>query len=142
MASDARYPFVLDVNALVSAFLFPESSPGRVLDFVLERHKLLMSLAVAAELAEVLTRPKFDRYLSQQRREELLIGTISASEFIEPAIAIATCRDATENRILELSIAGRAEAVVTGDQDLLVLHPFQGIPILTPHEFLSQYAAE
>jgi putative PIN family toxin of toxin-antitoxin system len=100
-----------------------------------------MSLDVAAEPAEVLMRPKFDRYLNQQRREELLIGTISSSEFIEPAITITACRDATDNKILELSVCGRADAIVTGDQDLLVLHPFQGIPILAPHSFLLRYLA-
>lgn len=142
MASDARYPFVLDVNALVSAFLFPQSSSGRALEFVLDRHMLLMSLGVAAELAEVITRPKFVRYLSQERREELLVGTISASQFLEPTLSITACRDATDNKILELSVSGRAEAIVTGDQDLLVLHPFQGIPILAPHAFLSHYLAE
>jgi uncharacterized protein len=141
MASKPRYPFVLDTNTLVSAFLFPESLPGSALNFVLDRHRLLMSLEVAAELMEVLARTKFDRFLSQQRREELLIGTIRASDFVVPTTTVTICRDASDNKILELAVEGRGSAIVTGDKDLLVLAAFDGIPIQAPRMFLSRFGA-
>ncbi|WP_459868116.1 putative toxin-antitoxin system toxin component, PIN family [Endothiovibrio diazotrophicus] len=49
------------------------------------------------------------------------------------------CRDPKDNKFLELAVAGGASALITGDQDLLALHPFRGIPILAPADFLAQY---
>jgi predicted nucleic acid-binding protein len=48
---------------------------------------------------------------------------------------IAACRDPTDDMFLELAVNGRADMIVTGDLDLLVLHPFRGIPIITPLAF-------
>jgi len=50
------------------------------------------------------------------------------------------CRDPDDDKLLEIVIAGSADCLVTGDQDLLVLHPFQGIPILNPVGFLDAVA--
>ncbi|MEX2316777.1 MAG: putative toxin-antitoxin system toxin component, PIN family [Pirellulales bacterium] len=141
MASDLPHHFVLDVNTIVSAYLFPESIPGQALDFVLGQHRLLMSMDVASELADVVRRQKFDRYLSQRRREELLAGTIRSSDIVDTSITIAVCRDPSDNKLLELAVDGSAAVIVSGDADLLALHPFRGIPILTPRQFLSQFAA-
>jgi putative PIN family toxin of toxin-antitoxin system len=132
--------FVLDTNTLVSAFLFPESAPGKTLSFVLSHGQLLMSLDLATELAEVLRREKFDRYLTRKRREELVAAAIRQSYFVAPTAEIAVCRDPEDNKVLELSVDGSATALVTGDADLRALHPFQGIPILGPRDFLSHYA--
>jgi hypothetical protein len=137
MPSEPRRRYVLDVNALVSAFLFPESAPGRVLEFVLREHELLMSLELAAEAIEVFRRPKFDRYLARERREELVIGTIRTSVFVQTTETISACRDSDDNRVLEQAVAGGASAIVTGDRDLLALEPFRGIVILSPRDFLA-----
>ena len=59
--------------------------------------------------------------------------------FIEPKIEITECRDPKDNKFLELAVAGKADCIVTGDKDLLVLHPFRNIRIITPKEFLSQF---
>jgi predicted nucleic acid-binding protein len=50
---------------------------------------------------------------------------------------IDACRDPKDNRILELAVSGAAVMIVTGDRDLLGLHPFRGIPIVTPAEFVE-----
>jgi putative PIN family toxin of toxin-antitoxin system len=139
MTSEPRGRFVLDVNALISAYLFPNSAPGQSLTFVLERHQLLMSLAVAAELTDVLRREKFDRYVNRRRREELLAETIQSSDFIDVSVTVRKCRDPDDDKLLELALAGQATAIVTGDSDLIALHPFQGILILSPHDFLQQF---
>lgn len=47
------------------------------------------------------------------------------------------CRDPRDDKFLELAVNGRADVIVSGDKDLLALHPFRGIPILTPAEFLE-----
>lgn len=135
MANES-HRYVFDVNALISAFLFPESAPGNALEFVLTEHRLLMSLELAAEAIAVFRRAKFDRYLSRERREELVLGTIRASEFVQTTETINECRDPDDNRVLELAVAGGAVAIVTGDKDLLVLSSFRGIQIVEPRNFL------
>jgi len=142
MISDAPDRIVIDTNSLVSAYLFPHSIPGQVLDVVLAKHRLLMSIEVATELTDVMRREKFDRFLSRRRREELVAGTIRESEFVETSSDITACRDAADNKFLELAVDGQASTMVTGDTDLLALHPFRGIQILTARDFLAQYATE
>jgi len=51
--------------------------------------------------------------------------------------AVTVCRDPDDNKLLEIAVAGRADCLVTGDQDLLILDRFRGIPILTPTGFLT-----
>jgi putative PIN family toxin of toxin-antitoxin system len=137
MGTDVRRRYAFDVNALVSAFLFPDSLPGRALESVLVGHDLLMSLELAAEATDVMRREKFDRYIARERREALLAGTIRSSVFIQTSSSISACRDPDDNRILELAVDGNATAIVSGDSDLLVLHPFRGIAILNPHDFVA-----
>jgi uncharacterized protein len=47
------------------------------------------------------------------------------------------CRDVADNKYLELAIASDAAAIVTGDQDLLILNPWRGIRVLPPVDYLS-----
>ena len=93
MPNEQRARIVCDTNILVSAFLFPNSVPGQALELVLQHHRLLMSLYAGAELADVIRRDKFDAFLSPQRREELIAGTIRDSEFVETSIIVTACRD-------------------------------------------------
>ena len=51
--------------------------------------------------------------------------------------AITACRDPQDDKVLEIAVAGKADVIVTGDDDLLALHPFEGIPIVGPAEFLA-----
>lgn len=60
---------------------------------------------------------------------------------VEPEIRLAVCRDPSDDRMLELAVAGGAAAIIAGDQDLLTLSPFRGIPILSPRAFLERYEA-
>jgi uncharacterized protein len=47
------------------------------------------------------------------------------------------CRDTRDDKFLEVAFNGQADAIISGDADLLELNPFRGIPILSPREFLS-----
>ena len=100
-----------------------------------------MSMALSEELADVLDRPRFDSYISRQEREEFLIVLLNASELVEVVDQIQVCRDPKDDKILELAVSGKADYIVTGDDDLLVLNPFQGISIITPTDFLLVSAA-
>jgi len=51
--------------------------------------------------------------------------------------AVLVCRDPKDDKFLDVAVEGHADAIVSGDEDLLVLHPFQGIPTVQPARFLA-----
>ena len=135
MSSKQR--FVFDTNAIVSAFLFEDSTPGRALLVALDAGDVLLSVQIATELTSVLRREKFDRYISQQKRERLLKALIQSCVLIDVTSSIDACRDPKDNMVLELAVSGAAHCVISGDEDLLTLNPFREIPILKPVAFLA-----
>jgi len=135
MSSKANYVF--DTNIIVSALLFEDSKPALALQEALDQGNLLLSMEVAEEIAEVLRRSKFDRYVKRKTREEFLRTYILEAVFVEIIKTIQVCRDPKDNEFLELAVNGNASHLITGDEDLLTLNPFQGISILTPNQFLE-----
>ncbi|MHC5855319.1 putative toxin-antitoxin system toxin component, PIN family [Nostoc sp.] len=129
--------FVFDTNVLISAFLFSQSKPRQALDQATVIGVIILSNSVLSELEEVLYRPKFDRYLTKERRQEFLEDLTENAQFIDVTEQIDECRDPKDNKYLELALSGQAECIVTGDDDLLVLNPWRGIEILTVQEFLA-----
>jgi len=129
--------FVLDTNVIVSAVLLAGSVPRQAFDKALDEGTILISVPVLLELAEVLSRQKLDRYVLEEERMRFLIALLKEAELVEITEAITDCRDAKDNKFLELAVSGRADFIVSGDADLLALAPFRGIPLLTPREFLS-----
>jgi putative PIN family toxin of toxin-antitoxin system len=104
---------------------------------VADQGRLLLSDATAAELEEVLRRPKFDKYTEEHARLEFLAALIRQAEAVEITVTVTGCRDWKDDTFLELAVNGRASHLVSGDADLLVLQPFRGIEILTPQAFLA-----
>lgn len=129
--------FVFDTSAIVSALLFEQSVPGRAFYAALEHGQILVSQEALEELRDVLSRRKFDRYLDQEDRDDFLAKLVREATLVEVSEEIHDCRDARDNKFLELAVAGHARCLVSGDNDLLVLSPFRGIPILTPARFLE-----
>jgi uncharacterized protein len=66
------------------------------------------------------------------------LSLVQKSTLIKIQEKIEECRDPKDNKFLELAIDGKATEIVSGDQDLLILHPFRGIPIVTVSQFLTQ----
>lgn len=132
---------VFDTNVLVSAALFPRSVPGQALRRAREIGMLLTTRDLVAELRDVLARGKFDRYVSAAMRDEFLIAYISEAAFVVVAEHLSVCRDPKDDLVLEAAINGHAACIVSGDDDLLVLHPFRDISILRPAEFITHHSA-
>ena len=128
-------PVVLDTNVLVSAALFPLSHPWQVFEIVRGQGSLIASVDTLAEVNNVLKRPRFDRYLRRTLRDEFLHSLGQMAVTIEINQTIRACRDPKDDKFLELAVCGNATHIVSGDRDLLALHPFRGIPILTPRHF-------
>ncbi|MFM1843741.1 MAG: hypothetical protein RLZZ490_2484 [Cyanobacteriota bacterium] len=129
--------YVLDTNIIVSALLFKNSQPRRALDKAKHQGTILMSPLIWEEITEVLKRPKFERYVSSVERDLFIIWFGELVRFVEITQKVTACRDAKDDKFLELAINGNAELIVSGDQDLLVLNPFRGISIITVKDFLE-----
>jgi putative PIN family toxin of toxin-antitoxin system len=140
MSESVRHVF--DTNTLVSAILFEHSTPGQALRRALSRGRVLLSSSTLEELAEVLQREKFARYVTAAEREEFLVAFVERALFVEPMEEVRACRDAKDDKFLELAVSGRAAYIISGDADLLVLHPFRDIAIMTAAEFLHATAEE
>ncbi|MDQ6694159.1 MAG: putative toxin-antitoxin system toxin component, PIN family [Chloroflexota bacterium] len=92
------------------------------------------------ELDEVLSRPKFDRYLSREARERFFQAFVVNTTLVHVTEQFTVCRDPEDNAVLELAVSGGATYIITGDEDLLVLDPFRGISIITTDRFLLDFA--
>jgi putative PIN family toxin of toxin-antitoxin system len=134
MINDRR--IVFDTNALVSYFLIADSVTARAVQKATHEAVLLASEPTIAELAEVLSRRKFDRYASLEERKSFVKLVASTVEMIPVTAVIHACRDPKDDKFLEVAVSGKANHIVTGDKDLLSLNPFHGISILTPAEYL------
>lgn len=128
---------VVDTNVLVSAALVPDSKPYQALKLAIRRGKLLLSGPVLAELYEVLARERFRKYIDEDDVRAYLAALVRQAEWVDPGVKIRACRDPKDDKYLELAVSGSAAFLVTGDVDLIVLNPFQGIQIVTPQSFLS-----
>jgi putative PIN family toxin of toxin-antitoxin system len=133
--------FVLDTNVIVSAVLFPNSQPNLAIKQAQNIGTIIQSPATWLELEKVLARPKFDRYVTQAERQAFLLDFSQTIDLIlENSFTTNECRDPKDNKYLELAVNGKAEYIITGDQDLLVLHPFRSVNILKVEEFLCFYS--
>ena len=129
---------VIDASTLVSAALKTNSVPERALLRALdEGNRLILSQAVEDEYRDAVLRPKFDRYAPIVNRQRLLDIVVFAAERIEPRELVRECRDPSDDKYLALAHAGGADVIVSSDDDLLVLHPWRGISILSPSDFLT-----
>lgn len=127
---------VLDTNVVLSGLLFPGSTPNRAL-LKAQSNEVLASDVTLLELIEVISRARFDRYIDLDIRQRLVAEFAYACETIEIVAPIRACRDPRDDKFLDVAVHGRADLIVTGDADLLVLHPFRGIAILTPAQYLE-----
>lgn len=130
--------FVCDTNVIIRAILSRESVHRQVLIKLQREGGLLVSAPLVEELNDVFHREKFNRYVPLEGRLRFLVALLKNAEEVAITEAIAVCRDPKDDKILELAVNGGASCIISSDQDLLSLSPFQNIPIYTPVEFLEQ----
>ena len=145
--SDAGRPrvgrVVIDTNVWLSAWLSREGKAAACVNRVLQRGLPVFSAATFEELSNRCWRPKFDRYLSLEQRRVLLIDASAASLWVEPDAAlqaVRACRDADDDKFLQLALAADAQWLVSGDADLLALEAVGATPIVSPAQFLEASA--
>jgi putative PIN family toxin of toxin-antitoxin system len=123
---------ILDTNVLLSRLLLPDSPPAKAVRRFLERAQPIVSEETLRELAEVLSRPKFDPYVSRSDRQSFFELFARVAEWVPVTTTIRQCRDSRDDKFLELAVDGKADWIITGDKDLLELSPFQSTSMLTP----------
>lgn len=133
---------VLDANIFASALMRPQGPPGLILGRLL-RHRafeLVMSPAILGELGRVLHYPKVRRRIAATD-EELSLWLASLAIIAVPVEGIldvkAVSADPDDDKYLAAAVEGMAEAVVSGDEHLLVLGTYEGIRIVTARAFLE-----
>jgi len=129
---------VIDTNVFVSAIVSSGSVPRKAIDKALDEGVLLLSEATLDELTEVLFRSKLDRYVSHEERTVFLAQLESVAQFVPIIQIVRECRDPKDDKFLEVALNGRANGIITGDQDLLAMNPWRGIEILSPNDYLHR----
>ena len=133
---------VIDINVLVSGSLW-KGNPSRLVDALLDGSATLCASApVMAEFEEVIQREKFQKRLEQRgKNTREIISRFRATALIveAPAISVPSgLRDPEDIHVLACARGACADAIVTGDKDLLTMETFEGIPILTVREALEK----
>jgi uncharacterized protein len=111
----------------------------------LDKYELCTCAETICELATVLARKRFEKSVPEEARREFVdlirakakLFAVSDSEL---ANVTPPCRDVSDNIYLALASATGAALIVSSDQDLLVMHPWRGIPILSPAQFLTEFS--
>jgi len=129
---------VFDVSTLVGAAIRRDSVPELALQHALSHDQVAVSEAMLAELIDVLARPRLARFLDPDLRDDVLSRVHAFGILFVPTEAVTDCRDAKDNKYLDLALASAADGIVSSDGDLLVLHPWRGVRILRPAEYLAE----
>jgi uncharacterized protein len=126
---------VFDTNVLVSALVFPGGQGDTALRrIIVETDELVLSRPILDELLEVLGR-KFARDAEELAHVAVFLSDLAV--LVAPKRRLRVVKDEPDNRILECAVAGRAEAIVTGDKALLALKGYRDIRILTLRGYLE-----
>jgi putative PIN family toxin of toxin-antitoxin system len=125
---------VIDTNVFVSAAVKDMAWPALTVRWLDKFGGLLKTLATEQEVFEVVRRPRIVQKVVPLFAEQLR-RIFTAAELVTITEQVTGCRDPKDDKFLELAVNGRADLIVSGDSDLLVLNIFRGIPIITPAAF-------
>lgn len=125
---------VIDTNIWVS-YLLGGLLQGIDKKILSKEIKIVVSDEMLKELSEVLSRPKFKDIFTVKRMKELFSLLDSYGIVVLPGQKVNACRDKKDNFLLEVALEGKADYLVTGDKDILVLNSFHNTKILKPKDF-------
>lgn len=131
---------VIDTNTLISAAIKPNSVPALALLKAKYEHIVCVSKATMQELQTVIYRSKFDRFFAANTNERASFLEVfsQAVVVVDVTHTVTACRDPKDNMFLELALSAKADYLVSGDKrDLLSMHPYNGVAILSAAAFLN-----
>jgi uncharacterized protein len=127
---------VIDTNVLVSA-LIDDGKPRKLVVELLDKHTVILSRQMLAELADVLTRDKFTVTSSQVDR--FVSSLVRMSKIVpDNARFKVVLEDPNDDEVLNTAYSGRAEFIVTGDRHLLILEKFKKTKIVNINHMLDR----
>lgn len=132
---------VVDTNILIRAVIKPLGTVGPVVVRLRAgEYKLIYSRKLLDELIAKLALPRIrQKYdVDDETVEDILALIALRGEMVEPIRKVKVCRDPKDDMVIEAALAGEAQYIVTGDEDLLTLKEFESIEFLTPKSFLDE----
>ncbi len=128
---------VVDTNIFISFLI---SNSFSKFDKFLQDNKarLLFSEELLNEFLEVVSRPKIKKYFTDKDIANLLDSISEHADFIEVTTEINICRDDKDNFLLSLCADGKADFLLTGDEDLLVLKKFKKTSVIKIADYLRK----
>jgi putative PIN family toxin of toxin-antitoxin system len=129
---------VIDSNLWISYFIGERTKSKLNLILLNEKFSLLYSEALLTEISGVLARPKFSKYITATQITQLVELIVLRGEKIDVSSAVALSRDVQDDFLLSLCKDGKADYLLTGDNDLLVLNPFEDTKIMRLADFFEQ----
>lgn len=129
---------VFDVNILVSSLISKGKPRELWLKAVSGEFQLVLSRRIVEEFVEVISRPKFQRYLGERDVLDFLEALSTRARIVRTRSRLRIIReDPEDNSILAAAYDGRADYIVSGDRHLLGLREFEGIKIVTVERILE-----
>lgn len=138
----STFKVVIDTNVWISGLLTRTGAAALLTRHVVQEGQAVFTTQTFAELKDRLWRPKFDRYLTLEQRRKMLSDIESSGLWVEvpPALSAATfCRDAADDMFIHAAHAADSTWLVSGDDDLLCLHPLGAVQILSPRAALDAW---
>ena len=135
---------VVDTNVLLSAALTPRGVAATLLDRLLAESRLVFSDVTFEEIETRIWKPKFDRHLSVDIRRRLLNDLRGGAIWVKPAKELAGrswSRDPDDDAFIRAALAADARRLVSGDDDLLRVHPLDTLWILSPRAALDEISS-
>ena len=127
---------VIDTNAWLSRLLINDSVTAKAIDRALIECEILVSDETVEELADVLSREKFDRYVSLEDRQQFIRRLVQVATIVPVLSVITECRDPKDDKFLALALDSESDCIVSGDRNLLALNHWRGIEIVSPASLL------
>jgi putative PIN family toxin of toxin-antitoxin system len=137
MAKNKTLNVIIDTNLWVSFII---SNKLNLLDSLLfsGKVKILFSTELIAEIEKTIAKPKLRKYFGSNALEEMFSTFDPFIILVDVESIISVCRDVKDNFLLALAKDGKADYLITGDKDLLVLKKFGKTPIITITNFLAK----
>lgn len=130
---------ILDINIWISFAIGKSDFVSQVYAVIFRDNvQLIICNSLMEELSSSLHKPKLQKYLNHEKANKILSLLERTASFIEVSSDISLCRDVKDDYLLALARDGKADFLITGDKDLLVLNPFEATQIVTLNEFLAQ----
>ena len=133
---EEKHRVVIDTNLWIRFLLTRNFSKLDRLMFA-NQTIVLISQELLEEIVEVAERPKFRKYFDLFELTELLVKLKQKTELVQVSSQVDICHDYKDNFLLSLVVDGTATHLLTGDKDLLVLHPFGEVQIITITDYFS-----